>query len=201
MDVSSGLVTLAITPAKVGLAVADMGLDVASGTVGMVQRTLNEVDGQTRPTAVIYLVRIKTALVLTSRLLRLAAEGPLGRSLEPGGPLERMLDDDGLLDRLLTEEGLADRLTRADGLLDKLTIPNGPLDQLELVADTLNTMAPALEALGPTTEMLRDAVDTLTSLIDPLNIITDRIPLIPKRRRPKPSTTRAATAKGTGNKG
>ncbi|HZE14563.1 MAG TPA: hypothetical protein VE197_01990, partial [Mycobacterium sp.] len=59
MNLGKSLVALATAPARVGLAAADAGLDVAATAVGLAKRTIAEAGVQTRPNPVAHMLGIE----------------------------------------------------------------------------------------------------------------------------------------------
>ena len=87
MNLGKSLVDLATMPAKVGLAVADAGLDVAAEALGIARKTLNDAGKQTSPTTVAHLLGLDSTFERANRLARLIDDdAPLGGGVAPGGP-------------------------------------------------------------------------------------------------------------------
>ena len=100
MNLGKILVDLATTPVRVGLAVAETGLDFANGALGMAQRTLGQAP-RAGSGSVAHMLGIDEAVERANRLARLLDEDqPLGRALMPGGPVDRLTAPGGVLDRL-----------------------------------------------------------------------------------------------------
>ena len=127
MNLGKNLVDLARAPVRIGLAVADAGLEVAGGALGIVHRTVGENPGTG---SVAHILGIDDAVERANQLARLMDEDqPLGRALTPGGPVDRLLQPGGLVDRLTAPGGVLDRLTQQDGGLMRAIEPGGLVDQ------------------------------------------------------------------------
>lgn len=103
MNLGRSLSDLALTPVRVGLAVADAGLGMASGGLGIARKALGEPGSGVRqpPTSFAAMIGVQDAVERANRLARLMDEDqPLGRALAPGGALDRLLQPGGVIDRL-----------------------------------------------------------------------------------------------------
>ncbi|MBV8348648.1 MAG: hypothetical protein JOZ49_14310, partial [Mycolicibacterium sp.] len=67
MNLGKSLIDLATMPAKVGLAVADAGLDVAAEALGIARKTLNDAGKQTSPTTVAHLLGLDSTFERANR--------------------------------------------------------------------------------------------------------------------------------------
>src|SRR3954467_6906500 len=107
MNLGKALTDLATAPGRVGIAVAETGLDIAKGALGQAQSGSG---------SVAHMLGIDDAVERANRLARLMDEdAPLGRALRRGGPVDRLLAEGGLVDQLAAEGGLLDRLTAENG--------------------------------------------------------------------------------------
>ena len=122
MNLGKTLTDLATAPVRVGLAVADAGLDIANSAVGRARSGSG---------SVAHMLGIDDAVERANRLARLMDEDqPLGRALAPGGPVDRLLQPDGLVDRLTAPGGVLDRLTEENSGLMRAIEPGGLVDQV-----------------------------------------------------------------------
>ncbi len=86
MDLSKSVVSVLTAPARIGLAVADTGIEIAGEALRMARRTAREVEAQTSPTSVAHMLGLDSAIERANRLARLLDdEAPLGRALAPTG--------------------------------------------------------------------------------------------------------------------
>src|SRR6478672_1213387 len=134
MDLGKNLVNLAFAPVRVGLAAAEVGIDVAGGALDLAKRTLDDVGAQTRP-AVVHILGLDDTVARANRIAKVAdglldEDAPLGRALAPDGPVDRLLRPGGLVDRVTAPGGLLDRLTAEGGGLERALEPGGLVDQL-----------------------------------------------------------------------
>src|ERR1700740_3186913 len=82
MNLGKTLSDLATAPVRVGLAVADAGLEVANSALGRARSGSGSVT---------HMLGIDDAVERANRLARLMDEDqPLGRALAPGGPVDRL---------------------------------------------------------------------------------------------------------------
>src|SRR3954452_12576515 len=122
MNLGKTLADLATAPVRVGLAVADAGLDIAQSALGR---------GRWGSGSVAHMLRVGGAVERPNRLARLVDEDqPLGRALTPGGPIDRLLQPGGLVDKLTMPGGVLDRLTQENSVLMRAINPCGLVDQL-----------------------------------------------------------------------
>ena len=111
MNLANTVVQFATAPVRVGLAVADLGLNIAGGTLKVVQRSLNDPNPASSSTSFASMLGIDDAVDRANRLARLMDDdAPLGRALAPEGPLNQLLRPGGLVDQLTAPGGLLDRL-------------------------------------------------------------------------------------------
>ena len=133
MDLGKTLTELAFAPVRAGLAVADVGISMATGALDMAHKTLGEpTDGARQgPTSMAQMLGVEDAVDRANRLARLMDDDqPLGRALAPDGPMDRLLRPGGVIDRLTAPGGVLDRLTEEDGGLMRAIEPGGLVDQL-----------------------------------------------------------------------
>src|SRR5689334_3591322 len=112
MNLGKALVDVATAPARIGLAVADIGLGIATETLAVVQRGLDDAHVPAGRSSLAQLLGLEDAVERANRLAHLMDDdAPLGRALAPDGPLNRLLRPGGLVDQLTAEGGLLDRMT------------------------------------------------------------------------------------------
>src|SRR4051812_21964441 len=98
MNLGKTLTDLATAPVRVGLAVADAGLDIASGALGR---------ARSGPGSVAHVLGIDDAVERANRLARMMdKDQPLGRALAPDGPVDRLMQPGGLVDKLTMPGGV-----------------------------------------------------------------------------------------------
>ena len=101
MNFAKGIVSLATAPARLGLAAADASLNIASVAVGVAQRALGGVEGDSATGAVASMLGIEDTIIRANRLARLLDDdAPLGRAVAPDGPMDRLLRPGGVVDML-----------------------------------------------------------------------------------------------------
>ena len=84
MNLGKNLVQLATAPVRIGLAVADAGLEVAGGALGMAHRTVGD-DAAARVRIGGHILGIDDAVERANRLARLMDENqPLGPGADTG---------------------------------------------------------------------------------------------------------------------
>lgn len=87
MNLGKTLVQVATAPVKVGLAVADLGLGIAGGTLNVVQRSLNDANPIQGKPSVAGLLGLDDAVSRANRLAHLMDDdAPIGRALAPTVP-------------------------------------------------------------------------------------------------------------------
>src|SRR4051812_46151716 len=117
MNLGKMLTDLAAAPVRVGLAVADAGLDIANDALGR---------ARWGPGSVAHVLGIDDAVERANRLARLMDDDqPLGRALAPGGPVDRLMQPGGLADTPTTPGGAAGRAPRANTGLRRPLRPRG----------------------------------------------------------------------------
>ncbi|PQM48639.1 DNA-3-methyladenine glycosylase 1 [Mycobacterium talmoniae] len=80
MDLGKNLVAVATAPARIGLAAADAGLDVASTALGLVKRSLGEVGTATSSNSMAHMLGLDDAIARANRLARLMADAGIVRN-------------------------------------------------------------------------------------------------------------------------
>ena len=175
MNLGKTLVDLATAPVRVGLAVAETGLDMANGASGWrsepwVRRIRRARAGSG---SVAHMLGIDDAVERANRLARLMDEDqPLGRALAPGGPVDRLLAPGGVVDKLTVPGGVLDRMTQEDGGLMRAIEPGGLVDQL-LDEDGLVERLLAEDGLADRLLAEGGLVDKLTARHGPLEQLAD----------------------------
>ena len=152
MNLANSIVQVATAPVRVGLAVADLGLNIAGGTLKVVQRSLNDTSPSGGTTGFAAMLGIDDAVDRANRLARLMDDdAPLGRALAPEGPLNQLLRPGGLVDQLIM--GLVDVLLSFPTLLLGLMVAamlGASLENL-IIAIAITEIAPFVRvARAPT---------------------------------------------------
>ena len=141
MNLGKAVSDLATAPVRVGLAMADAGISVASGALGMAQRTLGETNSGNGSAGVAHMLGLDDAVERANRLARLMDDdAPLGRALRPNGPIDRLLQPGGVVDQLTAEGGLLDRLTAENGAFARALAPGGLVDQVTAEGGLMDRM-------------------------------------------------------------
>jgi hypothetical protein len=193
MDLGKAFVAVVTVPAKVGLAVADAGLDITNSALTLAQKAMQDAGLQTSP-AVSRLLGLD-ALERANRIAALLNDDtPLGRALardgvverlmRPGGPIDRLTEPGGALDRLTVEDGPLDRALEPGGLIDRLLADDGLLERLlaeEGFAERLLAEGGILDTLtahnGPLEQLtfIADTLNRLTPGLEALGPTTERL--------------------------
>jgi hypothetical protein len=131
MDFAKLLVDIAITPARVSLAAADAGIEVAGAAINMAKRSLGDATVPSPGESVAHLLGIDETIERANRFASLLDDDtPLGRALAPDGAVDRLLRPGGLVDKLLAPDGLLDRMTAEGSAVDRALAPDGLVDRL-----------------------------------------------------------------------
>ncbi|MCV7194028.1 hypothetical protein [Mycolicibacterium brumae] len=184
---------------RVGVKVADAGLEVATVALGAVKQSLGE-QGPTTHDAITELLPVRGAIVGANRVAELTeSDRALGRMLARGGPadqltapggvvdlltglleraskggtssLERILAPGGLADRLLAEEGALERILAEDGIVERLFAEEGVIDKMLAKNGPLDQITEVAEILS----RLQPALETLMPTADTLESAVDRL--------------------------
>lgn len=84
MNLGKALVGVATAPARIGLAVADIGLGIATETLAVVQRGLDDAHVPAGRSSLAQLLGLEDAVERANRLAHLMDDdAPLGRALAP----------------------------------------------------------------------------------------------------------------------
>ena len=87
MNLGKAIVDVATAPVRIGLAVADVGLGIASETLQVVQRGLGEGSLPSGGSSFAQMLGMEVAVERANRLARLMDDdAPLGRALAPDSP-------------------------------------------------------------------------------------------------------------------
>jgi len=176
MDLGKNLVNLAFAPVRAGVAVAEVGLDIAGSVLDRARKTADGASRQAAP-VVLQTLGLGDTVDGVNKVARVANElldddAPLGRAMAPGGSLDRLLRPGGLLDRISEPGGLADRLTEEGGTLERALKPGGLLDRL-LAKDGLLERLLADDGLADRLLAEEGVIDKLTAQNGPLQQLAD----------------------------
>ena len=98
MNLAKSVVAAATAPARIGLAAAEAGLNLAGVAVGVAKRSLGDSTGPAGSTAMASMLGIDEAIGRANRLARLLDDdAPLGRAIAPDGPIDRLLRPGGVV--------------------------------------------------------------------------------------------------------
>ncbi|MDF0529700.1 hypothetical protein P0W64_04255 [Tsukamurella sp. 8F] len=186
-----------VGPAKLGLAVADIGLTAAQQTAGIARDVVAVAADQVDPQARAALERnnnIFTAVgripYIVNRVADLMQPGaPLDRIIGPGGaadrvadlfnpdgPVDRVIRVGGPLDRATAAGGIVERLTMDDGIVDMLTAEDGAIAQLLDMSTTVAEIGPALSSMNARLAVIQDVVGAANSVAAPVTGLLTSLP-------------------------
>lgn len=187
---------------RVGVKVADAGLEVATVALGAVKQSLGE-EGPTTHDAITELLPVRGAIVGANRVAELtendramgrvlARGGPADQLTRPGGVVDLLTGPGGLLERtsnggasslerILAPGGLADRLLAEEGALERILAEDGIVERLFAEEGVIDKMLAKNGPLDQITEVaeilsrLQPALETLMPTADTLESAVDRL--------------------------
>ncbi len=187
-----------VGPAKLGLAVADLGLTAAQQTAGVARDVIAVAADQIDPEARAGMQRNENAVTAVMRIPYIVNRvatlvgpgGAVDRLIGPGGAIDRvadLFDDDGLVDRVIrpggpldkatAPGGIVDRLVSEDGVISLIIAEDGLLVRTIEMTNAMADIAPALLSMNQQLAVIQDVVGAANNVAAP---VTDLLTSLPK---------------------